>query len=143
MDHNILTDLYHHDVAATEVYNVVIKAVENSDESLTRRLREFLDDHHRHVDDLSKMIEEKTHQKPNETKNFKGMVLSGYSSLMSYMGVKNALKSLEFAEEVILKKYKEAALEKDTSQDVSALIKKNLSDEEKHLNFISGYIQRM
>lgn len=132
---DLLTEVFRHDVAARHIYQEVIESVEK--EEIKRTLQGFLRDHEHHIHELSKIITNLTGDKPEESRDLKGLLLSGYTTARSWTGETGALKALQTAEGVVLKKYQEVAKSSVLSTEARHLVEKNLKDEERHGAYVN------
>ena len=131
VDH--LTNLYKHDLAACEVYETILKHI--TDESIKNKIQGFLEDHKRHAQDLSDVIQDQKGERPSDWRDLKGVLLELYTQVRSMTGQTGALKALQTAEKIVLDQYREAFFEFTDSQMID-LVKKNLHDEEKHGEYL-------
>ena len=128
-----LQKLIHLDVDATHAYDQAIKNV--SEQIIKDKLILFQADHRRHVDQLSAKVLELGGTPPEQTADFKGFIIAGFTALRSLTGTKGALEAMETNERLILSKYEEAA-KLDFPVDVATIVKANSADEQRHLSFV-------
>jgi uncharacterized protein (TIGR02284 family) len=135
----ILYHLAQLDIDAVHAYN---QALENiTDEAIHKNITNFRNDHIRHIDDLSKQIHQHNGEPPIRTKDFKGYLIEGFTSLRSITGTEGALKAMEFNEVLTNKTYKEALEENnDLPIEIRALIQRNYADEKRHLEYIRAIL---
>jgi rubrerythrin len=132
---DLLLDLYKHDVAACDVYKEVLSHIE--DDELRNRITEFLHDHQEHVRSLEAAYEKRVGSPPARGIDIKGTMLFGYASMRSMTGQEGAIKALQTAERVLLKRYEEAAAQEDDyPEDIAKIINKDLKDEQRHNAYI-------
>ncbi|AZL16259.1 ferritin-like domain-containing protein [Rickettsiales endosymbiont of Stachyamoeba lipophora] len=138
-EHDIVVDLYRHELAAAEIYQDVLKYIE--DAKVKSKLQEIADDHRNHSKLLFKLAA-KTGNKPIEMKNIKGTLLLGYASVISMAeGQEGALKAIQTTENMVLKKYKEASNNRKIySKDIRAIVQNHLKDEERYKNYMDIHI---
>jgi uncharacterized protein (TIGR02284 family) len=126
---NELIALDHDAVGAYEA------AIERIDVELLRsRLREFQDDHKRHIQELSGVVRG-LGGKPREKPDVKGFMLKGFTAITSMMGNEAALKAMQGNEKLTNRTY-EQALKESWPEDVRGIIERNFRDEQRHLAFI-------
>lgn len=126
---NELIALDHDAVGAYEA------AIERIDVELLRsRLREFQEDHRRHIQDLSRVVKG-LGGTPREKPDVKGFVLKGFTAITSMMGNEAALKAMQGNEKLTNRTY-EKALQESWPEDVRGIIERNFRDEQRHLAFI-------
>lgn len=132
---DILLDLYRHDAAACDVYKEVLSHIE--DNGLREKITEFLHDHQEHVKSLESAYEKIVGSPAVRGVDVKGTMLLGYVNIRSITGQEGALKALQTAEKVLLKRYEEAASQgADYPEDVAKIINKDFKDEQKHNSYI-------
>lgn len=128
-----LGDLMQLDVDAANAYD---EAIEKIDEQAIRmQLGQFRDDHHRHVAELSTVITGMGGTPPKPSKDLKGRLIEGMTSLRSSMGTDSALKAMRQNEKMTNRTY-EKALEWNISTDASDCIRRGFEDERTHLAYI-------
>ena len=121
------------DVDATHAYDQAIKNVD--EQVIKEKLIQFQADHRKHIDLLSAKVLELGGTPPELTSDFKGFIISGFTALRSLTGTKGALEAMETNERLTTSRYDEAA-KKDFPVDISAIVRANLADEQRHLAFI-------
>lgn len=121
------------DIDAVSAYNQAIDQVKESD--VREQLIEYRDDHERHIAVLSEVVQSYGESPPERSKDFKGFLIQGFTTLMGVGGTQAALQAMENNEKLTNKKYKEA-----TGWDLDLQLKKiiagNYDDEQKHLEYI-------
>ncbi|MDB6096229.1 MAG: hypothetical protein JWM09_507 [Francisellaceae bacterium] len=137
---NILNNLIKLDVDASFAYGHAIEGV--SDEQIKSALTNFQADHHRHIEELSTYIK-KTGGTPTEpTKDFKGYLIEGMTSLQSIMGTKSALMAMKMNEKLTNHYYQKACEHTDLTPELKALLDKNYKDEQRHLEYIENMLNK-
>ena len=132
-----LTDLVKLDIDAVHAYGQVIKNVDIHD--VREQIVKFQGDHERHITDLSDAIRSLGGQPPEFSKDFKGYLLEGFTSLRSMTGTEGSLKALKSAEEMTNKKYGNAR-SWDMPANVMSIIQRNYEDEQRHLSYVNQCI---
>ena len=127
-----LNDLIALDFDAVGAYEASIDRI--NVEPLRLRLREFQNDHRRHIQDLSRLVLSQAGT-PREKPDTKGFLLKGFTAITSMMGTEAALKAMQGNEKLTNRTY-EKALQESWSDDVRVIIERNLKDEQRHLAFI-------
>ena len=128
-----IVDIIKLDIDAVNAYEQAIDSIEET--LIQNRLENFKDDHQRHVDDLSDYLLINGRTPPDESPDFKGYLLEGFTSLRSITGTDGALKAMKTNEELTNKKYDEAVTW-DLEPKLAKIIKRNREDEQVHLAYI-------
>jgi uncharacterized protein (TIGR02284 family) len=123
------------DIDAASAYEEAISAC--SVEEIVLALTDFKGDHERHVSELKERIRSYGGE-PKERKNVKGFFIKGFTKIVS-RGDRSALLAMRGNEELTNRSY-EAALKNDLPDDVCALLLRNLSDEQRHLQWMRDAI---
>ena len=132
-----LNDLIALDMDATNAYGVAISRM--SVAFLQERLRQFQQDHERHVRELSQIV--KLHGgEPRQAPDVKGYLLQGFTAISAATGDEAALRAMHSNEQLTTRTYQKA-VEQDWPMEVSALIESNAADERRHLAFVEGALQ--
>jgi len=131
LDH--LEKLIQLDVDATHAYDQAIKNVK--EQVIKDKLIQFQTDHRKHIDLLSAKVLELGGTPPELTSDFKGFLISGFTALRSLTGTKGALEAMESNERLTTSRYEEAS-KLDFPVDISAIVRSNYADEQRHLAFI-------
>jgi uncharacterized protein (TIGR02284 family) len=129
-----LCNLAQLDIDAVHAYNQALEQI--SDSTVYKNIASFRDDHVRHIEDLSEEIRKKGGEPPEQTQDFKGYIIEGFTSLRSITGTHGALKAMETNEVLTNKTYKEALDHNDLPDETRKIIEKNYSDEKRHLEYI-------
>ncbi|MFY0563059.1 ferritin-like domain-containing protein [Archangium lansingense] len=127
-----LNNLIALDYDAVGAYEAAINRIDV--ESLRMRLREFQQDHERHIQDLSRVVVG-LGGKPRTKPDAKGFILKGFTAVTSMMGNEAALQAMRGNELLTNRTYR-VALEEEWSDETRAIIERNFSDEQRHLAFI-------
>jgi rubrerythrin len=134
---DVMNDKIQLDLDAMVAYDKAIEACDNSE--VKAALAEFRSDHVRHVQDLSEAVL-RAGAEPQRTRDLKGFVIQGFTEIVSH-GDRSALMAMRGNEELTNRLY-EAALKRDLTPDVRALLEKNLADERRHLAWIKDALDR-
>jgi rubrerythrin len=125
------------DLDAITAYDEAISACEI--EEIRVRLADFKGDHERHVTVLSESI--RSHGgEPKVKRDVKGFFIQGFTKIVSH-GDRSALIAMRANEELTNRSY-ESALKKELPEDVRLLLERNLSDEQRHLEWIKETIDQ-
>lgn len=130
---NQLEKLIQLDVDATHAYDQAIKNV--NEPIIKDKLIQFQADHRKHIDLLSAKMLELGGTPPELTSDFKGFLISGFTALRSMTGTKGALEAMESNERLTTSRYEDAS-KLDLPVDISAIVRANYADEQRHLTFI-------
>lgn len=129
----ILNDLIQLDI---DTYHVYTQAAKNmKDKKLKDLLTSFAANHEEHVNNLSKLILELKGHPPSFSKDFKGFVTAGYTTIKIAGGKLSALEAME-TNEIISNRYYNKALSTMMPRNIKTIIRKNLDDEKRHLHTI-------
>jgi uncharacterized protein (TIGR02284 family) len=124
------------DVDAYHAYGQAIEKVDIS--SVRQELTQYQQDHLRHYQELSRYIESMGGEAPEFSKDFKGYMISGFTSLRSVTGTKGALEAMQSNEKMTNKEYDEASSRSDLPSDLHRLLVSFYQDERTHLSFIES-----
>ena len=126
---NHLIQLDHDAVGAYEA------AIDRIDvESIRAQLRQFQNDHRRHITDLSAVVV-RLGGTPKERPDVKGFVLKGFTAVTSMMGNEAALRAMQGNEKLTNSSYS-SALRENWPPDIRSLVEQNYRDEQRHLAYI-------
>ena len=132
-----LATLVQLDIDAVHAYE---QAIENITESAIRdMMTKFRNDHQRHIEALSPEIEALGETPPEYSPDFKGYLISGFTSLRSMTGTEGALKAMQANENFIKIKYNEA-IKWQLSPSIMGIVEKNFRDERLHLEYIENIL---
>ncbi len=126
-------DLIQLDIDAVEAYEKAIEQIDDS--SIQNHLEQFKEDHQRHIDDLCGYLTDNDQEPPEQTADFKGALIEGFTALRSITGTEGALKAMRSNEKLTNKKYREATTW-DLDYDAKNIIMRNYEDEKVHLAYI-------
>ncbi len=136
-----LSDLAQLDIDAVYAYEEALKNIDDSE--IFKNIDSFRLDHLRHIDDLSALIVKQGGTPPKKTKDFKGYIIKGFTSLRSMTGTFGALKAMKENEKTTNKTYKKALDEnKDFPPEILILFEANYNDEQKHLLYIMNVLEK-
>lgn len=127
------------DIDAAVAYEQAIPHIEHS--LVKQRFNEFLNDHNRHIGDLSQMIRELGETPPERKPDFKGFFLKKFTDARSAQGTQGALSAMDTNEKLVNRIYGEAVGWPDLVPNAKSLILTNIDDEKKHLQFIEESIE--
>lgn len=128
-----LGDLLKLDVDAARAYDEAIEKIDEEDIRL--QLGKYRDDHHRHVSEITALINDMGGQAPEPDQDFKGKLIEGVTALRSGMGTDSALKAMRMNEQLTNRTY-ENAVEWAVSTEAHEFIRRGYEDERKHLAYI-------
>ncbi|MFA5517609.1 MAG: ferritin-like domain-containing protein [Desulfuromonadales bacterium] len=123
------------DIDAWHAYGQAMEKIENALD-VRDRLERYRGDHHRHVVDLSAKIRELEGEPPDFAMDFKGFLISGFTSLRSVTGAQGALAAMETNEKLTNRNYAEAVQTPGFPSDIHALLEANYQDEKEHLRYV-------
>lgn len=131
-----LNDLIKLDHDAVAAYEEAIQRIDIS--SVSMKLREFQNDHRRHITDLSQCVTRLGGQ-PEQKTSIKGFFLKQMTSISASMGNEAALRAMQANEKLTNKSYAKAVQE-NWPADIRNIIEKNYQDEQRHLQQIEQWI---
>ncbi|EPX62451.1 hypothetical protein D187_008639 [Cystobacter fuscus DSM 2262] len=132
-----LNDLIALDIDAVGAYQAAINRIDV--ESLRMNLREFQQDHERHIRDLSQVVKT-LGGTPRQKPDAKGFILKGFTAVTSMMGTEAALQAMRGNENLTNRTYRNA-LNEEWSPEARAIIERNYADEQRHLAFIEDMLR--
>lgn len=133
-----LNDLIKLDNDAVQAYQEAIERIDLNEVSM--KLREFQNDHRRHIDDLSDAVRQ-LGGNPATKPSAKGFFIKQMTSVRSAMGNEQAIKAMH-ANEMLTNKTYASAVKENWPANCRPLIEKNYQDEQRHLNTIKEWIDR-
>ncbi|MFE8604607.1 PA2169 family four-helix-bundle protein [Archangium violaceum] len=132
-----LNNLIALDIDAVGAYEAAINRIDV--ESLRMSLREFQQDHERHIQDLTRVVVS-LGGTPRTKPDVKGFILKGFTAVTSMMGNEAALQAMR-GNEMLTNRTYQAALEVEWGNEARAIIERNYSDEQRHLAFIENALR--
>lgn len=133
----LLNDLIQLDFDAIEAYKAAIGRVDNlSDRS---QLASFLEDHQRHIQDLTPLVLE-LRGEPAQEGDIKQVLTKGKVVIGGLLGDRMVLEAMKTNEGDTNTAYERAASRTDVPAHMRAVLAKNLADERRHRDWI---VQRL
>lgn len=132
-----LNHLIQLDFDAVGAYQAAIDRIDV--ESIRASLREFQEDHRRHIADLSAQVR-RLGGEPKDRPDAKGFVLKGFTAVTSMMGTEAALRAMQGNEKLTNTTYANA-LRESWSDEIRTLLEKNHRDEQRHLAWIEDALR--
>lgn len=134
----LLNDLIALDFDAIEAYEAAIVrlSVANDKEQLTR----FMEDHRRHVRDLTECVRE-LGEHPQTEGDFKRILTKGKVVIGGLAGDEAVLKAMKSNEDDTNKAYERATQFTGLSDRIQAILQTNLSDERRHRDWIERRLE--
>jgi uncharacterized protein (TIGR02284 family) len=130
-------DLIRFDHDAIGAYD---EAIDNIREpAISEPLLRFRGDHERHVLDLSAVVR-RLGGNPPEHPGARGVIRKTMTKVAGLMGTEMTLKAMRSNEEVLNKQYGER-LKKEFPADILDIIRRNFSDEQRHLAWVEQALQ--
>ncbi len=136
-----LSDLAQLDIDAYHAYAQAIDSVEEAD--LKSHLVSYQSDHEKHYVELSRVIRELGGNPPEFSRDFKGYLIEGFTSLRSAMGTKGALKAMKTNEEMTNRKYSQASGDMRFPASLRPTLERFYGDEKTHLSWIEQTLNRI
>ena len=127
------------DVDASGAYEKAIKAINNSD--IKKKLLQFKKDHIRHIDVLSRIIQDRGDLPFEFEKDIEQAVFTeGFTAIIHTMDIKKILKAMLGNEHLTNKRYlKSLSYEADIS--IKKILEDNYKDEQTHLLYIEKILK--
>ncbi len=133
----VINELIQLDIDTFHTYSQAIKVVKNK--NFRNQLMAFRDDHEGHIQSLSKAVIDLGGYPPSFSRDFRGLVTSGYTIIKSATSTIGALEAME-TNEIISNRYYDKAYSIPMPFEVKALIFANMGDERRHLEAIRKMI---
>lgn len=134
-----LSKLAQLDIDAARAYDQAIDHIDIPD--IKSAITLFRNDHKRHIIDLNQQITQLGGKAVEETPDFKGVLIEGFTALRSITGTAGALKAMRSNEKLTNKTYDDALSEDALSEHIRLLLIKNRDDERKHLAYIEKILE--
>lgn len=134
-----LNDLMEVDYDAIAAYQSAIERLDNAD--YKAKLTEFMGDHKRHIEELSKVVRDEGGTPPTEGDAMK-ILTKGKVVIAGLVGDETILKAMNANEKVTNTKY-EDAVEAGYAEQIQSLLHKGLSDERRHKEWIETTLERL
>jgi len=132
-----LNELIALDHDAVGAYEAAIDRIDV--ESIRAQLRQFQDDHRRHIYDLSAQVK-RLGGVPRERPDAKGFILKGFTAITSMMGTEAALRAMQGNEKLTNTSYANA-LRENWPADLRTVIEQNYRDEQRHLAYVEDALR--
>ncbi len=132
-----LNELIRFDHDAIGAYNAAINDIQEV--AVRDPLLQFRGDHERHVVDLSAIVR-RLGGKPVENPGLKGVVRKTMTKVAGLGGTELTLKAMRSNEEVLNKTYAHH-LSFDFPEDIKEVIRRNYTDEQRHLAWVESALQ--
>lgn len=129
----LLNDLIELDYDAIEAYKAAIARVEHVGDR--GQLASFLEDHQRHVDDLSALVREMGGE-PAKSADIKQVLTKGKVVIGGLLGDRVVLEAMKTNETDTNTAYERAVARTDLPAHVRTALEKNLADERRHREWI-------
>lgn len=128
---NLLNELSQLDIDSYHAYSQVIETIK--EEKTLEVLKGFRQDHAVHIEVLNHFVVSLGGVPQSFTRDFKGFLISGYTTIKSMMGELEALKAMRANEEYPLSKYGAAVLFPDLPGHILLALKGHHEDEKRHI----------
>ena len=134
-----LRSLIKTDIDAAHAYRQAIPEIDAPE--IQAELGRFLDDHERHVMELTDALRGLGAEAPEYTRSFTGFIISGFTAIRAAMGIEGALKAMRTNEKLTNKAYADAA-KMDFPPSVLSIVQRNCDDEKRHLAYVEQAISQ-
>jgi uncharacterized protein (TIGR02284 family) len=121
------------DLDAIEAYEAAIARLKDDGDKL--QLGRFLEDHRRHVDDLTPLVLE-VGGRPATKPDFKRVLTKGRVVIMGVAGDLGVLEAMKSNEEATTKAYRSALEDHAFPDHMRTVLERNFNDEQRHLSWI-------
>lgn len=135
-----LTSLSKADYDAMRSYERVTGEIDEV--TIREHLQKFREEHQRHFDVMSELIQKAGGERPEPSPDIRGYFMEVMSLLRSQTGTKGALRASENVEKHMVERYEEA-VRMDFPSDVRTVLEKHLSDIESHLTYVQNELAGM
>lgn len=135
-DLNNMIELEYDAIAA---YREAIDRIDT--DAYKRKMSEFLDDHQRHVEELTSAVRNEGGQ-PEQEGDAKKVLTQGKVVMADMAGDKAILKAMKTNEDETNKKYQKA-VDSDYSSEVKSILEKGLADERRHKAWIEETLDKL
>ncbi|MDF3046983.1 MAG: hypothetical protein K0R73_101 [Candidatus Midichloriaceae bacterium] len=133
-----IKDLIELDYDAVEAYEVAINRLNN--EEYKAKLKEFTDDHRRHIEELSDLIEKHGGTAPTGPSMVKQWITKGKVVVADIMGDEMILAAMLDNERDTNTAYEKIDGRNDQWPDGEGIIKRGLEDERRHKAWLEGVV---
>jgi rubrerythrin len=137
-----LNELIQLDYDASKTYERALSSIGSKDEVVRADLQAFMEDHLRHIRDLSRLVAELGGRPLDPKRDAKGVLLEVMTKLRGTTGTVGALKAMRTNEKLTNRTY-ERAVSAGYAPEVQPLIATHLADERRHLAGIEAHILRL
>lgn len=136
---NKLSELVQLDIDAVHSYDQAMDHIK--EDTIRTELSRFQEDHEKHITSLSIVLRDLGAEPPEYSPDFKGYLITGFTSLRSASGTEGALKAMQSNEKLTNKKYQEAG-SWNTDEALSLKLNDFLEDERRHLSYVEEALDR-
>ena len=123
------------DIDAVDAYTQVIKNIDEEDQEIAERLKQYRVDHERHILVLTDLIKNMGENPPERSKNFTGFTIEGFTLVSSLSGTEGAFRAMETNEKLTNERYDDAR-KWDLNPEIVGIMEEFYSDEKTHLTYI-------
>lgn len=135
-----LSDLAQLDIDAFHAYGQALGSID--DMGIKTNMERYQADHERHYVELSQLIRQYGGTPPEFSRDFKGYLIQGMTSLRSAMGMEGALKAMKTNEELTNRQYSQASRDNRFPMELRPILDRFYGDEKTHLSFIEQTLKR-
>jgi uncharacterized protein (TIGR02284 family) len=128
------------DFDAIEAYEAAIERLDHAVDKA--RFREFLEDHRRHVLDLTQIVRELGGTAPTKA-DVKAILTKGKVVIMGLVGTRGVLEAMKANEDDTNLAYERLCQRGDTPERVRVVLQRNLADERRHRAYIEQRLGRV
>lgn len=130
---NKLEKLIKLDIDAVRAYEQALSNIDHAE--IHHTISQFRDDHKRHIKELCEAVRNLGEEPPSDSPDLKGFFIEGFTAIRSATGTEGALKAMHTNEKLTTSTYEDALLW-EVTPPIHAIIEKNYSDEQRHLQYI-------
>ena len=135
-----LSDLAQLDIDAFHAYGQALGSID--DMGIKTNMERYQGDHERHYVELSQLIRQHGGTPPEFSRDFKGYLIQGMTSLRSAMGMEGALKAMKTNEELTNRQYSQASRDNRFPMELRPILDRFHGEEKTHLSFIEQTLKR-
>ena len=136
-----LNNLAQVDIDAYHAYTQAIEALGNQE--IKEQLIKFQQDHVQHIKNFEKTVKDLGGESIGFSRDFKGFLISGYTSVRSMTGDVGTLKAMDTNEAITNSSYDDMLKEEDLPGDIRQMIEEHSNDEKRHLAYIKKKLEEI
>lgn len=136
-----LNNLAQVDIDAYHAYTQAIESLD--DQEIKEQLIRFQQDHVQHIKNFEKVVSDLGGEPVDFSRDFKGFLISGYTSVRSLTGDVGTLKAMDTNEIITNRSYDDMLKDEDLPSDIRKMIEQHSNDEKRHLAYIKKKLEEI